>query len=174
MSLHLKLTGTRFNSTRTNANKNMHSESTVNKGKHVHLCLTIQHIKFLGLANMFSGHSPSGKARASTANVFCVMMKCDMVSDVSDLDSLLNRTMVTSDVRLLHQPKPSPSPIKQLLWPQNMLYCQWIRARHFTFASSPRTRQLAQEGLRSQKMFYLKITYTNKNASYKTRCSANP
>ena len=174
MSLHLKLTVTRFNSTRTNANKHMHSKSTVNKSKHVHLSLTIQHINFLGLAKMFSGHSPSGEARASTANLFCVMMKCDMVSDISDLDSLLNRTMVTSDVRLLHQPTPSPSPIKQLLWPQNMVYCQWIIARHFTFASSPRTRQLTQEGLRSQKMFYLRITDTNRNASYKTRCSANP
>ena len=82
----------------------MHSKSTVNKSKHVHLSFTIQHIKFLGLANMFSGHSPSGRARAFTANVFCVMMKCDMVSDASALDSLLHSTLVTSDVRLLHQP----------------------------------------------------------------------
>ena len=99
MLLHLELTLTRFNSTRTNANKHTHSESmiikhvpiaTSKRGAHVHLCLTIQHIKFVGLANMFCGLSPSEKARESTAIVICVMMKCDMVSDIRYLDSLLS------------------------------------------------------------------------------------
>ena len=91
----------------------MHSESmitthvpnaTIKKVEHVHLCLTIQYIQVLGLTNMFSGHGPSGRARAFTANVCCVMMKCEMESHASALDSLLNSTMVTSDARLLHQP----------------------------------------------------------------------
>ena len=78
--------------------------ATSKRGEHVHLCLTIQHLKIVGLTNMFSNRSPSGRAKAFTAIVFSVMMKCDMVSDASALDSHLHSTMVTSDVRSLHQP----------------------------------------------------------------------
>ena len=35
-----------------------------------------QYIQVLSLTNMFSGHGPSGRSRAFTANVCCVMMKC--------------------------------------------------------------------------------------------------
>ena len=113
MSLHVKLTITRFNSARTNADKHMHSESmiikhvpivTSKRGEHVHLCLTIPHIKLVSLTNMFSSRTPSGRAKAFTALVFCVMMKCDMVSHSSALDSLLHSGIRTHDSRLLHQP----------------------------------------------------------------------
>ena len=62
-------------------------------------CLTV-----LGLRNMCSGHSPLGRARAFSADVFCPMVKCVTARDASALDSLLNSTMVTSDVKLLHEP----------------------------------------------------------------------
>ena len=57
ISLHLNLTLTRFNSTRTNASKHMYSESMTLKHltfaigwsvKTFHLCLPIQHFKLLG------------------------------------------------------------------------------------------------------------------------------
>ena len=102
------------------------------------------HLKLVGLTNMFSNRSPSGRAKAFTAIVFSVMMKCDMVSDASALDSHLHSTMVTSDVRLLHQPitifitnETTAMTTERVLRPKDSFT---VIAHNFTFISSPRTR----------------------------------
>ena len=116
---------------------------------------------------MFPDHSPSGRTRALTAAVFCVIIKFDLVSDSSALASLLNSPMMTRDVRLLHQPitiaitsETTAITTQYLLLPK---YFFTAITRHFTSASSPRTRQPTHEGLRSQKMFSLRILWLNNN-----------
>ena len=129
-----------------------------------------------GLANMFPDHTPSGRTRALTANVFCVIIKCDMVSDSSALASFLNNPMMTNDVSWLHRPitialtnETTAMTTQYVLLPKD--YSTAI-AHHFTSASIPRTRKLTQQGLRSQKTFSYRIFGMNRNANHKAWCSA--
>ena len=129
-----------------------------------------------GLANVFPDHTPSGRTRALTADVFCVIIKCDMVSDSSALASFLNNPMMTNDVSWLHRPitialtnETSAMTTQYDLLSKDS---STAIAHHFTSASIPRTRKLTQQGLRSQKTFSYRIFGMNRNANHKARCSA--